>query len=121
MYGKDCECDLCYFGEENKATLRQAKRRGQTFNKLIREYNKDPRAYARFIQQDLDMVQQATEVCTACHIRPRKDGNRFLCEECHVAAGEMSATLGTAETEMLLESVIVPIDDDQLHADEPLY
>lgn len=40
LHPSDCEYDKCYFGEdESPATLHYAKRKGQTFNAMIREYN----------------------------------------------------------------------------------
>ena len=36
---KECQCDDCYFLPEPRARLWAAKKRGQTFNQIIRDYN----------------------------------------------------------------------------------
>jgi hypothetical protein len=47
-----CEADACYFYEadkKNRTAVRVARFRGQSLNKLIRKYNEDPTAFARFM------------------------------------------------------------------------
>jgi len=130
--------------DENKATLRSAKRRGSTFNQLIRDYNDEKPTILAMIPSVFEGFSGEIQVgveCTCCgEVNCVPVEHRFLCVPCWKTAGMVTRLAGnddwvfdTSElscwTEALPE-VGEELDDETLQllgdldiplTDEPLY